>query len=449
MGRKLLNRFFDVRSEEWGRILLLSAPLFLAMAIFWAIKPVKRGLFLSYHQDHLINFFGSVLSGAEAEQLVKIANVLVAWVLMLLLARWGHRVKRSHLLPGLCAVAVMAFSGFAFWSNDPNLPMVWSFYIFGDMFNTLALVLFWAFVSDTVSADEARRLYGPIGLGGVLGGLFGASVVKLGITGMGRETLLLLCIIPVGLIAVIGLLALRKTEGGKRAVLARSEAADETADFSAREALQSLLSSKYLMAIAVMVACYEIASGIVDFQFSTTVVNTITHPLERDEYFGMIGQIQSLMALIVQFLVTGFVLRRFGVGTALLVLPAVMMLGTVGFLVLPTLSFATALSVSDNSMSYSINQSARETLYVPVDPMRKHTARAFIDVFVQRSAKIVGVALNLGLVSWGSISQARWLSLVCLLVLAAWIRVVHFAGRRFERMVSAQAKMEPLGLNRA
>jgi AAA family ATP:ADP antiporter len=444
---KIFRSVFDLRPGELARVLLLAAPLFFAMATFWAIKPVKRGMFLGWHETHQLALGGTNLTGAETEQLAKVANVLVAWVLMVLLTGAGNRLRRQQMLIGLCSVAICAFFGFALWSRQPDGVMVWLFYIFGDMFNTVAIVLFWAFVNDTVSAPEARRLYGPIGLGGVLGGLFGASVVRLGITDLGRETLLYLCMIPIALIALCGWLALKRIGGADEAALSPAECAQ---DCSSGEAWQLLRSSKYLMAIAVMVTCYEIASGIVDFQFSSTVERMITEPLMRDEYFGAIGQIQSLAAICVQLLLTGFLMRRFGVGTALLVLPSVMMLGAVGLLLAPTLTLVTALSVSDNSMSYSINQSARETLYVPMNSGEKNAAKALIDVFVQRCAKVIGVLLNLGLAMpgalTGGVAQLRWLSLASLLVLAAWIGVVRFAGRRFDRMVSAESSEKRLNL---
>jgi AAA family ATP:ADP antiporter len=35
---------------------------------------------------------------------------------------------------------------------------VWSFYLFGDLFSTIMVAAFFAFLNDTVSPDAARRL---------------------------------------------------------------------------------------------------------------------------------------------------------------------------------------------------------------------------------------------------------------------------------------------------
>ena len=58
--------------------------------------------------------------------------------------------------------------------------------------------------------------------------------------------------------------------------------------------------------------------------------------------------------------------------------------GSLAFLALPTLWLGSLLNTADNAFSYSINQSAKEALYVPTTEDEKYKAKAFIDMFVQR-----------------------------------------------------------------
>jgi AAA family ATP:ADP antiporter len=125
-------------------------------------------------------------------------------------------------------------------------------------------------------------------------------------------------------------------------------------------------------------------------------------------------------------------MRRFGVGAALLFLPVAILFGSVGFLAMSTLLFATMMSASDNALNYSINQSAKEALYVPTSRDEKYKAKAFIDMFVQRSAKLFAVGLNLAFVAVVGLAGVRWLSVGTILALAAWIPLARYLGRRFE-----------------
>ena len=49
----------------------------------------------------------------------------------------------------------------------PGDATVWSFYLFGDLFSTIMVATFFAFLNDSVSPAASKRLYGPIVLGGV------------------------------------------------------------------------------------------------------------------------------------------------------------------------------------------------------------------------------------------------------------------------------------------
>ena len=104
-------------------------------------------------------------------------------------------------------------------------------------------------------------------------------------------------------------------------------------------------------------------------------------------------------------------------------------------MVVPILWMGSSLNLVDNLFSYSINQSAKESLYVPVSKDEKYKAKAFIDMFVQRFAKAVAVAFSLGItMTFGDFSSLRWLSLVTIAVVALWIYAAVYAGRRFKEL---------------
>lgn len=448
MLKKLFIELIDVRKGERGKALAMSLFFFLTMATFWALKPMKRGLFISYHKENALELLGAHLGGAQAEQLAKVVNVFAALLFAMALSYISRRVAPRYIIPLFCLLFTFAFIGYAGAVSNPGVWTVWSFYVLGDMYNTLMLTLFWTLMNNSVEVDSAKRLYGIVGLGGVTGGLVGATLMRSSVTMIGREAVLLSCIAPTIIIAIIGFLFARCMENKQVSSTNWANSSDarhgatsrfQNSGASALSGLRLLASSKYLMAICLLVAFYEVASSIVDFQLSAMVERHITGGLARDQYFGFVAQVQGTASILVQLFATSFVLRRFGVGHALLALPVMILFGSLGFLALPTLSIAMLMSVSDNSMNYSINQSAKEMLYVPTTSEEKYQAKAFIDMFVQRFAKIIAVGLNLGLVAFVSVEQVRWLSVASILMLTLWISVIRFAGRRFDGLVSTRA----------
>jgi AAA family ATP:ADP antiporter len=181
---------------------------------------------------------------------------------------------------------------------------------------------------------------------------------------------------------------------------------------------------------------------VLDFQFSST----IAHYLDGDaigQQFATIFAISNVTALVVQLFLTTYVMRRFGLTVALLVTPFVMIIGSVGFLVLPILWVGSLLNTADSGFAYSINQSAREALYTPTTRDEKYKAKAFIDMFVQRFAKslAVGVSLLVTLI-FTDFSSIRWLSLFTIALVVVWAFAARYAGRQFAEMEEREAARE-------
>ena len=283
--------------------------------------------------------------------------------------------------------------------------------------------------------------------GGVAGGAFGSTMVAslirtLSNTGwMFILVAIVLAIIGVAIVAGRRILnTMGELGAASQAAPAKSlnpdeigETAKEKRTNAAFEGAVLVFSSRYLLAIVGIVGMYEIVSTIiVDFQFTAMVA----HYLEGasiGNHFSLVYAITNCVALVIQLLLTSFVMQRFGVGIALFFLPIAALLGSAGFLIAPILIVGSALNTIDNGFSHSINQSAKEALYVPTTKSEKYRAKAFIDMFVQRFAKSVAVILSLGITMiFVDFSSIRWLSIFTIVVLIGWIATVKYAGKRFD-----------------
>ncbi len=433
----LVRQYADIPRAEWPKALLLSAYFFLLIATYWILKPLKRGLLISHFGHDPLHLLGYRLGGAEAEQIGKVLDMLFAYVAVILFTWLARRLTRERLVLVFAAGFSAAFALYAEALARPSELTVWTLYILGDMFNTLMVGLFWAYTNDLMTAGAAKRTYGVIGLGGVLGGFAGATVVSTLVRDIGRAPLLLVCIVPMAGISLIAL-ALRRLDRAPRPTTPRTEGTS-----AALEGARLVFQSWYLVSIAGIVASYELVSNVVDFQLAVTVEQTIRNPLARDAFFANVGQAIGVFSVIVQLLLTGFVMQRLGLRAALLFLPVAVALGSMGFLAAPALAFAAAISISDNALNYSINQSAKEALYTPTTANEKYKAKAFIDMFVQRTAKAGSVVFNLGSAAV-AVTAVRWLSLVTLSIVAIWLSMIYLASRGFHQMTeSADTAGEP------
>lgn len=435
MLERIRKEFFDIRAGEWPKALGLSVYFFLVIAIFWVLKPIKRGLIIGYFGDHPLSVAGYVLSGAQAEQIGKVLNMVVAFGVVGLFTWLVRRVSRHYLIAifcGLFAALFLFFGSVLGHIESLGAGGVWSFYVTGDIWTTVMVATFWAFANDLNTGSEAERLYGIVGLGGVVGGFVGSTVVTGLVEQMGRSTLVYALLIPTAIIAGLAIWIHNRevaTEEPDPCCPEEEEILEEDNVFV--EGAKLVFKSKYLLGIAAVLGLYEIVSNVVDFQLAVVVEEQVTSNLERDTFFGFLGQATSVVSIGVQLFLTSFVMKRYSVKAALLFLPFAILGGTVGFVLLPSLVLVGFMSVSDNALNYSINQSAKESLYTPTSQDAKYKAKSFIDMFIQRAGKVLAVALNLGLTAV-VITDVRWLSVAVAILLVAWIAVIRFLGREYE-----------------
>ena len=368
--------------------------------------------------------------------------MVVAAVAVAVFTLLARSFRRQQLTCILSAFFILCYVVYSLILDNAGGGTVWSFYLFGDLFSTLMVATFFAFLNDSVDSGSAKRLYGLIGLGGVSGGFFGSAVVGVNVKSLSPALSMWLCVAIAVVIVLIALAAGRVVSRKLAAPVEESDAPepseteaapseDSPKGNPALEGARLALRSPYLLSVVAIVGLYEMVSTIMDFQFTSTVLHYLDGP-EIGEHFPRVFTFTNMVALVVQLFLTSLVMTRFGVGTALLFLPVAALLGSAGFLVAPVLLMGSLLNTTDNAFSYSINQSAKEALYVPTTRDEKYKAKAFIDMFVQRFAKALAVGLSLLITTlFAGYSSIRWLSLVTAVILLLWILAARYAGRVF------------------
>ena len=437
-----INPFLQVRREELPLALAMFVQFFLIITCFWILKPIKKGMFIQFYDQEGFAFLGLQFSASQAELLAKMLNMLVAFAAVVVFSYLSQHLRRQRLSYVFSGFFILAYLVFASWLMAPSGSGVWSFYLFGDLFSTLMVATFFAFLNDSVTPDLAKRVYGLVGLGGVCGGVFGATFVSARVAMFPIEAWLAICTGLTLAVAVAAWYAGRQVPGVE-ASSPSEEAAEKPAGHPATEGARLVFSSRYLLSIVAIVGLYEVISTILDFQFTYTVSHFLDGP-EIGRHFALVFSITNWVSLFVQLFLTSYVMSRFGLGVALLVLPVTIALGSTSFLLFPVLWAGSFLNTADNGFSYSINQSAKEALYVPTSAAEKYRAKAFIDMFVQRFAKAVAVLISLGITfAFQDFSSLRYLSLITLALLVIWVIAARYAGDQFRRMEQTAPDTNP------
>ena len=426
----------QLRVHERWHALLMFCYFFLIISTYWLIKPIKKALFVGYYQESGWTLLGINFNAAQVELFAKEINLVIAIVAMWGFSKLAIYFKREKLALSVIFFFAVGFIAFALLFKNPGVITRWMFYFYGDFFATLMIAAFFAFLNDSGDSAMARRLYGLIVLGGVLGGFFGSSIVAIYAKSLAPSFASLTALGALVIMATLAWLAGKRIGPG----LSVWKAEAVTDVYSVwRETVHLFRNCPYLVDIALIVGLYEMVSTIMDYQFTSSVLHFV--PKEQlGGYFSSVFSFTNLIALLVQLFLTRVILVRLGATKGLLILPIAALLGEVGFVLLPGLLLGSFLNTIDNAFAYSINQSSKEALYVPLEQKKKYIGKAFIDVFVLRSSKAIATILGILLtVAFTEFEKIRWLSLIVLVLLIGWMRVVRHIDPLYSKMAGPPA----------
>lgn len=440
----------------------MSLMFFLIISGYWILKPLKKSLFIEYYKEGGFALFNAndPMTGSEAEMLAKVLNLVVAVVAVAVFSFLAKSFKREKLMLIFCGFFSACYAIYYFLlpngeGRGLSEGTAWTFYLFGDLFATLMVATFFAFLNDSVAPGQAKRLYGLVIFGGTLGGAVGSMILREYINKLSASQWMLAEIGWAALIAVVawtaGTLIRRNLDPEAEARIseerakrdAEKKAIVERTGHPALIGAKLVFRSPYLLAIVAIVGLYEMSSQIMDFQFTSSIEHFLTKDLIGSQFADTYAT-TNLLALVVQLFLTSLIMQRFGVTTALLIPPLFALAGSGAFFIVPVLAFGQFLNTADNALGYSVGQSGREALYTATTREEKYYAKAFIDMFVQRFAKVVSVGISLIIVALGfetNFGGVRWLTLATFVFLTGWIFAAAYAGQRFKKMTSASEEI--------
>jgi HEAT repeat protein len=155
-----------------------------------------------------------------------------------------------------------------------------------------------------------------------------------------------------------------------------------------------------------------------------------------------------VLCVATQLLLTASVLRRFGLGPVLFLLPVGLLAGSAGLLAAASLAAAVLLKGVDKVLRYSIDRPAMELLYLPLPTGIKLPAKSFIDTVAWRAGDgLAGIAVLL-LATLGNL-PARDLSLVTLPAIALWLLLAARAHGRYVATLEESLQQHRLDAERA
>jgi AAA family ATP:ADP antiporter len=388
-------------------------------------------------------FIGSF--GALKLPYALVAQAVALSLLVAVYIKFSRRM--NHYKLSMLMLLGFAGSSFALWmancQNNPNL--VFAFYVWVGIVGAIAPMQVWTMANLIYNAREAKRLFGFVGSGGILGSIFGGYVTRKFAPLVGTENLIPIIVACLLLSAVV--LHLIWHRNRDRAALLEEDnddVADEETPQNLWQSAALIGRSRYLRLIAALVAISAMATTVAYVQFSVLARMHIQSTDNLASFFGGMYEGLSWAAFFMQFLFSGRLMNRWGLGLTIFILPLSLLFGSVVALIYPTLWAAILLRGSDQVFRHSIDRSTTEMLYLPIAPEIKIQAKSFIDTVVWRVGDAFAAVVLMFFAGLLPTLNQSGITLLNLAMTLPWIAIAYLTGREYVNNLRASLQRQNL-----
>lgn len=409
---RALRIFTDVRRGEGATGLLMLASIFLVLTSYYLLKPAREGLLATAGVESV--------SKIELKAYTSFGQGLLLLGVVPAYARLASGLERRALITRVNLI--FASNLVVFWLLQPGLifervPYLGiAYYLWVGIFNLLVIAQFWAFAADIYSEERGKRLFPMIAIGASAGAVFGSWLTDMLADVLGTYVLLLLAAAILGASAVLARLAdARGPTGEGPETIRGSRNAEEPLDKSG--AFKLVLSHKYLLVTAFFILVLNwvntngensLFGAIQEAVGGEMAQKGIADPAAKEafvadrttQFYGNFQFWVNVIGLVMQSLLASRLLKYGGFGAILLMLPVVALSSYSLMAIIPALGVIKVMKIAENATDYSINNTAKQVLWLPTTREMKYKAKAAIDTLFVRfgdglAALTVFVAVNL------------------------------------------------------
>ena len=406
-----------IEAHELRAVLLSFAFVFTILASYYILRSIRDGLASDWTDVELSTIW-----------------TFTFFISFLVVALYGFacsKIKFKYLVPGVYAFfALTFFSLYILINTLPEFKLTNQiFYVWVSVFSLLNISVFWSFMADIYSKQQATRLFGFIAAGSSLGAIFGPTISLLLATKIGSYNLILvsasLLIVPVFIATV-----LEKIRASDLGTQEKNQGYDQPLGANILSGFKEFALNRLLLGIGIFIVLYTGISTFIYFELKNILVD-YNQDLRTQIWAGMDLAV-NVLAVVTAMFATSRLATRFGLSVTLPLVPIIIILGLLIVAVTPILWVVVGLQIVRRAGEYSITKPAREMLFTIVDRESRFKAKSVIDVVVYRAGDIFWAWAFTGLTQVLGMSLAA-IALVGAGIASMWSLLAVYLGRYFDK----------------
>jgi len=426
-----LRLFTDVRDGEGPQVLLLALNVFLILAAYYVMKPVREALILAQP------------GGAEIKSYAMAVQAAMLLAIMPLYGVLARRMDRRRLINVVTLFFIVCPPVFYVISGR-GIGVGVAFFLWLGIFSLMVIAQFWAYCNDLYTPEAGKRLFALIAFGASSGAVFGAFVSGHLIHVVGVRPLMLAGSLVLGtslvLFNFIDRFSGRATDRPQRTEDTSTQGLGD------RDPFAVVFKNRYLLGIALLVLTLNWVNASGEYILGRIVregaeAQVAAGLLDRDRTGVFIGgfyasyfQVVNLLGMVLQLFVVSRLVKTLGVSVAICVLPVVAFGSYLVAVLLPVLAVVRWVKTAENSLDYSLQNTVNHMLYLPLTREEKYKAKPTIDSFFVRIGDMFSAATVYAGTVWFTLGVSGF-ALVNLGLVGLWLVLALWVGRRFHRLV--------------
>jgi AAA family ATP:ADP antiporter len=418
-----------VQKHEVSALLWSCSYFFSLLCSYYIIRPMRDEMGIAGGVENLQWLFSGTF-------LLMLSIVpLFGWV--------SSRFPRRRFLPSVYYFFIFNLLLFfvLFRSDVTHAWVARAFFMWVSVFNLFVVSVFWSFMTDLFSNEQAKRLFGFISAGGTAGALIGPVLTTALAIPLGPTNLLL---VSMGFLlwAVICVKRLIRScedlQGAKVSGRPASCESEQAIGGSVVAGIGLVARSPYLLGVCALMLLFTTLATFLYFQQAQIIRDHFADPAERTTVFAAMDLAVNILTVLIQIFLTGRLISWLGLPLTLSLIPLLLAAGFALLGYAPVLSALIVVQVIRRAGNYAIMRPAREMLYVVLGREEKYKAKNFIDTVVYRAGDAASAWVYAGLRAMGlNLAAIAWLAVP---VAMSWAWLAFRLGKRQGLIAGARAE---------
>jgi ATP:ADP antiporter, AAA family len=416
----LLRRVVDVRAGEVRAMLTSFAFFFFLLSSYFVLRPIRDAVAAASGVTKLPWLFAGTLT------VTLICNPLFSGLVARIPVRRVIPVSYHFFVASFLIFYVALRYLAAGEGSRVDVLMSRAFFIWTTVFALFNTSIFWSLMADVFRSEQAKRMFGFIGVGGTLGSIIGSAATAALAPRLGAVNLLLVSAALVEL-AIITIVAFPLSSHGTADVGARRPDR-EVIGGSIWAGFTNVVRSPYLLAICAFMILYTIGSTVLYFAQSDIVGRFYADRTARTAILAELETATQVLTVLTQIFFTGRIIRWLGLAASLAVLPVLSIVGFSALGAMPVFATLAIFMVLRRASNFALTNPAMEVLFTVVSREDKYKAKNIIETFVYRGGDQVGAWIYAGLAGLGL--SLSGISFAAIPFAAVWFGIAMWLGRR-------------------